>query len=463
MTTETNICYLTATEALRRFRTRELSPVELLNAQLARIERLEPTINALSAKRREEALEQAQIAERLYRTTPESAHLLEGITTLLKNEHGLSGLLTTSGSWLCDEKPDTENDPLVQRLLDAGAVIHGQTNVPEFYLAAFTRSERHGVTRNPWSPVVTCGGSSGGSAAALAAGYTSLATASDIGGSARIPAAYCGVVGLKPSYGRVPEPNFEFAMNPCNQNSVMARSVADCALMFNVVSGAHPVDPATVKPKLTLATEFDSVKGLRVALSHDLGYFRIADDVRRNTLRIADALRDAGAIVDEVVVPWDRSVIDAYTHHLGFLLGWPLAHGIRDHRDKVSDYVAAFADMAEHITPEMFFSAAETNTHMHESLQKILTRYDVLICPTLADTNSPAEGMADAHDDLMNRGLTYPFNLLGRHPVLAVPSGIAGNGVPTGVQIVGRTFDEPMVMRIGAAIERQLPWRYPDL
>jgi Asp-tRNA(Asn)/Glu-tRNA(Gln) amidotransferase A subunit family amidase len=252
-------------------------------------------------------------------------------------------------------------------------------------------------------------------------------------------------------------------MNPCNQSAPMARSVADCALMFNVISGPHPVDPATVKPKLTLATEFESIKGLRVALSHDLGYFRVADDVRRNTLRVVDALRDAGAIVDEVTLPWDRSIIDAYTNHLGFLLGGPLALAIREHRDKVSDYVVSFADMAARITPEMFFSAGQTNAHMHASLQEVLGRYDVLICPTLADTNSPAEGMANAHDDLMNRGLTYPFNLLGRHPVLAVPSGIADNGVPTGVQIVGRTFDEPMVMRIGAAVERQLPWRYPDL
>lgn len=461
----TDPCLLTAVEAIRLFRARRLSPVELLDALLERAARLEPTLNALSALRVDQAREQAVAAERAYMSPASSARPLEGVPTLLKNEHNLVGLHTTQGSWLCGDQPDSENAPLVQRLLDAGAVIHGQTNVPEFYLAAFTRSKRYGVTRNPWNPAITCGGSSGGAATALAAGMTTLATASDIGGSIRVPSAYCGVVGLKPSYGRIPEGAFVYASNPCNHNGVMARSVADCALMFNVVAGPHPADPTVISPKLTLPTDYAPVKGLRVAVSYDLGYFRIAEDVRRNTAHVASALRDAGAVVDEVAIPWDRAtVVDAFTHYLGFLLGMPLAEAIREHRDQVSDYICGFADMAVGITPEMFIATTEAIGRLYASLQQsVFDRYDVLLCPTMADTTTPAEGMVESHANLMDKGLTYPFNLLSRHPVLAVPSGLADNSVPTGVQVVGRTFDEATVMHVGAAIERQLPWAYPRL
>jgi Asp-tRNA(Asn)/Glu-tRNA(Gln) amidotransferase A subunit family amidase len=363
---------------------------------------------------------------------------------------------TTQGSWLCGDTPDQENAPMVQRLLDAGAVIHGQSNVPEFYMAAFTRSLRHGITRNPWNTAITSGGSSGGSAAALACGMSTLATASDIGGSIRVPASYCGVVGLKPSYGRVPEGAFSYAMNTCNHNGVMARSVADCALMFNVVNGPHSADPATVKPKLVLPEEFKPVKGLRIAVSYNLGYFDIHSDVMRNTQQVVAALRELGAQVDEVDVGWDQRVPEAFTNFLGFLLGGPLAASISEQRERVSDYVRNFADFSKSITPQQFLATTNVIADMYASMQDIFEKYDALICPTVADTHTPAEGFSDAHHNLLTKALTYPFNLLSRHPVLAVPSGIASNGVPTGIQIVGPTFDEERVMRIGAGMESLL-------
>ncbi|HEX5394029.1 MAG TPA: amidase [Rhodocyclaceae bacterium] len=463
-TTPSDLFHLSAVETLKLFRERQLSPVELLNGYLERAERLSPALNPFSAMRAEEALAQARAAERTYMKAADTARELEGLPTVLKNEHNLIGLHTTQGSWLCGDEPDTHNAPLVQRLLDAGAVIHGQTNVPEFYLAAFTRSNRYGVTRNPWNPAITCGGSSGGSAVALASGMTTLATASDIGGSIRVPSSYCGVVGLKPSYGRIPESSFSFAMNPCNHNGVMARSVADCALMFNVVAGPHAVDPSVV-PMQSLPLEYGSVKGLRIAVSYDLGYIQIADDVRRNTQRVVAALREAGAVVEEVVIPWQRAtVVDTFTNYLGFLLGRPLIEAVEHHRDQISDFIIAFTEIAKGITPEMYFAASENIGVLHASLQQsVFAQYDALICPTMADTSTPAEGMAQSHDNLMTKGFTYPFNLLSRHPVLAVPSGIADNGVPTGVQLVGQTFDEETVMRIGANLERLMPWTYPVL
>ncbi len=461
----TDPCFLNATEALQLFRRKALSPVELLDAQIARAESVEPTLNALSDRYWERALEQARAAERCYLAAPDKAGALTGVPTVIKNEHAMVGARTTQGSWIGGDEPDTENAPIVQRLLDAGAVIHAQGNVPEFFLATFTRSERHGVTRNPWNPEFTPGGSSGGCAAALASGITTLATGSDIGGSIRVPSAYCGTVGLKPSYGRVPEATFFYALNTCNHNGAMARSVADCLLMFNVINGPHPVDPATVKPAIQIDPGLSSVSGLRIALSADLGFFRVAPDVARNTRETAAMLRALGAEVEEIALDWDASAGDAISHILGFTMGPGVAEAVDLHGNRISDYVRTFAERTRHITQADYLAAHHIVERMHRALQKVLVDFDALICPTMAALDTPAEGVADSHAELLDKAMTYPFNLLSRHPVLSVPSGFGATGVPTGLQIVGRTFDEPTVFRIGLGLEKALRWnaRHPQL
>jgi Asp-tRNA(Asn)/Glu-tRNA(Gln) amidotransferase A subunit family amidase len=453
-----DLCYLPATEALRHFRARELSPVELLQAQLARAQQIEPVVNAFCAMRVEAALSAARAAERNWLRDPDAAHALEGVPTVLKNEHTLAGERTDQGSLLLGDMPDAQNAPLTQRLLDAGAVIHARTNVPEFCVALFTRSRRYGVTHNPWNPAYTCGGSSGGSGAALAAGLTTLASGSDIGGSIRVPAAYCGVVGLKPSYGRVPESSMFFAMNLHNHNGVLARTVADCALMFNVVNGPHRADPAMVKPRIELPLQPPPVRGLRVALSLDLGFFDIDEETAGNTRAAAQHLRDQGCLVEEVRLAWRPNVRDAFTNGLVFTLGHSLKRLIEGRRGDVNDYVAAMADMSQRITLDDYLASFDVMAEMHAALQDVFERFDVLICPTLANNRWPAEGSSTPHDDLMREAMTFPFNMLSRHPVLAVPSGFAGHGVPTGLQIVAPTYEEARVMQIGAALEQSIGW-----
>lgn len=452
------LCYLTATDAIARFKARSLSPVELLQAQQRRADRLEPRINAFCNRRDEAALTAARQAEQTYLRNAELAGPLEGIPTALKDEHNLVGEHITQGSWLLGDEADTSNAPLTQRLLDAKAVIHARTNVPECCVAMFTRSPRYGVTRNPWNPVYTCGGSSGGSGAALAAGLTTLASGSDIGGSIRVPAAYCGVVGLKPSYGRVPESSMFFAMNHHNHNGVLARSVADCALMFNVINGPHRADPSSVKPRLELPLVQPPVRGLRIALSMDLGYFSVSPDVRVNTLRAAEILRQQGAQVTEIDLPWTADVRKAFTDALVFPLGRLLEQLIEGREERASDYVRAMAVMARTISLDDYLASFDQLAKMHQALQDVFETHDALICPTLADNRWLAEGSDTPHDDLMNAGMTYPFNMLSRHPVLSVPSGVAGHGVPTGLQIVGPTYEDAMVLRVGAALEQALCW-----
>ena len=458
------ICYLPATKALDLFRKRELSPVELLNAHLARAERLEPLLNAFSAQRREEALAAARAAERVYADLNAAPRPLEGIPVALKNEHTLRGWVTTKGSWLQGDTPDTVNAPITQRLLDAGSVIHAQTNVPEYYMAGFTRSARHGVTRNPWNSAMTPGGSSGGSGAALAAGLTTLASGSDICGSIRIPASYCGVVGLKPSYGRVPVTPIAYALHTMNHIGPMARTVADCALMFNVINGPCAADPATVSPRLEVPLVFAPVTGLRVALSWDLGYYQVHEDVRKGLERVVQALRGQGALVEEVELDWDARAGEAVEHRLGYETGREFATRILTQDRETSDYIRHFSAAGVNVTGEQYLDTNATVNRMYESMAGLMEKYDALICPTMASIGSAAEGQRDSWDLLRTEAMTYPFNLLSRHPVLSVPSGVASNGVPTGVQVVGRTFDEATVFRIGAAVEQAM-WQdmRPDI
>jgi len=453
-----DLCYLGAAEAVALFRRRELSPVELLQAQVDRAQRLEPTLNAFCALRTEQALLQARAAERAWMREPERARPLEGIPTALKNEHLLAGEHTDQGSLLLGAAPDPTTAPIVQRMLDAGAVIHARTNVPEFCVAAFTRTRRYGVTRNPWNPAITPGGSSGGAGAALAAGLTTLATASDIGGSIRVPAAYCGVVGLKPSYGRVPESSMLFAMNAHNHNGVLARSVVDCAMMFNEINGPHRADPASVRPAIRLPLESAPVAGVRIALSVDLGFFDVDPRIARNTRAAAARLAEMGAIVEEVALGWTRRAATAFTDGLVFVLGRALQRMVGDRAGETNDYVRAMIARAQSITLDDYLDSFDEMERMHAALQDVLERHDALLCPTLARNRTPAEGVPAAHEDLLDNAMTYPFNMLSRHPVLAVPSGFGDNGVPTGVQIVGPTFDEARVLQIGAALETAIGW-----
>jgi Asp-tRNA(Asn)/Glu-tRNA(Gln) amidotransferase A subunit family amidase len=207
--------------------------------------------------------------------------------------------------------------------------VHARTTTPEFCCAPVTWTKLWGVTRNPWNLAYSPGGSSGGSAAALAAGTATLATGSDIGGSIRIPSSFCGVTGFKPPYGRVPEvPPFNLD-HYCHEGP-MARSVADCALLENVIAGPHPSDVVSLRPKLEIPFPLEPVAGLRIALSPDLGCFTVDPDVAANTLAAAERLRDAGAVVTEVSLPWRRAdIARAARIHFGMIFGPSVRHCTR--------------------------------------------------------------------------------------------------------------------------------------
>jgi len=460
-----DLCYISACEAIEQFKARALSPVELLQALRLRAEEVEPKINAFSYDRFDRVLDQAKKAEAAYVRGDSSLGPLEGIPIAHKNEMTMAGENTTQGALLLKENIDTETHPMVERLLDAGAVIHARTNVPEFCCTSITHSALHGTTRNVWNLDCTPGGSSGGSATSLAAGTSTLATGSDLAGSIRMPASFCGIVGMKPSYGRVPEDNPEFSLDTYNHNGPMARSVADCALMFNVINGPSPKDIASLRPKIQVPTQYGDIKGWKIALSIDLGFFEPEADVVGNTEKVADALRSLGAIVDEIDLGWDSSLRSASRAHICFGIGSSLVGLLEEHRALLQNYTIELAEASKTVTQEEYLDAVQTHARAYQPLGHVLEKYDALICPTNACTHWPVEGYDDNLDRLFTDFMAWPFNMMSRCPVLSVPSGFAKNGVPTGVQIVGRTFEDERVLQIGANLENVLQWQNdrPDI
>ncbi len=464
------LCYLRATEALRRFRARTLSPVELLQAHISRIDEIGPRVNALANCHFEQALEQARAAEARYAKADGRLQPLEGIPIGLKDDADWKGNATTYGSLLFKDHRASVSSPITERVLKSGAIIHTQTTVPEFCCASVTWSRLWGITRSPWNVELTCGGSSGGSGAALAAGMTTLATGSDIGGSIRIPAACNGVVGFKPPYGRNPAESI-FNLDHYNHNGPMARSVADCALLQNALSGPHPRDIATLRPKLRIPAKLKDIKGWRIAYSEDLGYFEASDEVRAHLREVAAALRDAGAIVEEVDLGWTYACAEAAGMHLGGMFGGWISRFF-DRQDEMTSYARALGAEAAGVGVGDLLRAAEVEGRMYEKLSAALSRHHALICPTLAylplkadhdPSQNPCLSNGKPGHWLFDWCMTYPFNMMSRCPVLAMPFEQTSWGIPFGVQIVGRTFDDVSVFRIGAALERQSPWYHrPD-
>lgn len=455
-----DLAYLGAREALDLFGRRELSPVELLDALMERIEAVDGRVNAVCDRRYDEARAEATESERRYAGHGE-VRALEGLPVAVKEEQPMAGRSWTFGSMAYEGNVAEFDHPVVERIQAAGGVVHIRTTTPEFSCAGFTDTTMWGTTRNPWNLDYTPGGSSGGSGAALAAGYAPLATGSDIGGSIRIPSTFNGTVGFKPPYGRVP------ALPPYNlddycHDGPMARTVADTALLSNVISGRHPLDVVSLPDPPHAPMGADDIAGMKVALCMNLGDFPVEPEVAANTRRVAEALAAAGAEVVEVELPWSRRrIFEVALAHFGAIMGPATAKEMADKLDLLMPYTRAFIDESTSSALD-FVAGLEAEAEVYAPLGMLLAEHEALLCPTSGSLGLPADeywtdrkpvvdGVELEHYLLSL--FTVPFNIASRCPVLAVPSGIASNGVPTGVQIVGRTYDDPTVFRLGHAVE----------
>jgi Asp-tRNA(Asn)/Glu-tRNA(Gln) amidotransferase A subunit family amidase len=468
---EEDLCYLGAVQAIERFEAHELSPVELMTCLIERDQRIGGRVNALTDRYADEALKAASIAERRWMNG--EARALEGVPVAVKDAQRVAGQRTTFGSPIFRNNVERVSDPMIERLTSAGAIIHARTTTSELCVSGICTSPLWDVTANPWNLAYGPGGSSGGSGAALAAGLALVATGTDMGGSIRVPASACGVVGYKPPHGRNPDGapwNLE-AINHCGP---MARSVGDIGLIQNVVSGAHPLDRDSLRDIVHLPRQPDDVRGLRVAYSIDLGYREVDPSVRRTTLQALDLFREIGCQVNEVAIDWDEEIDRAFMDLFGAThLGRSLLRHAEEHPDLLSDDMRRVAtQVRESSCLETVSGLLSIASRMQATFGPLMEAHDVFICPTMTIPAVPVHHRMFADDFRINGKVvdpefgystTHQFNILSDCPVLSVPSGFADNGVPTGIQIVGRAFDDLTVYRAGFAFEQARgPWYRSD-
>ena len=458
-----SLLYLSATEQLALFASRDLSPVEVLEAQIARIDEVGESINAVSFRDYDNARAAAKASESRYQRG--EARRLEGLTVALKDEDGLAGWPMTAGSVLMADNRLTTATPVVDFLAAAGAVFHIQTTVPELYVIPLTWSDLFGVTRNPWNLAHTVGGSSGGSGAALAAGMTTLATGSDMGGSIRIPSAFNGTYGFKPPHGRVPlVPGGE--VMPQGTSGPMARTLADLALLQTVMTGPHPQQMTALRPALEYPSTYPGIEGWRIAYSPDQGWAPIDPEVRANTEAALRLLESKGAVVEEVEVGWDGPQIqDTITKALtssmmGAMLQSLAASG---GREEMTTYARFFLDNAVgDAGPVQLTEAAAAAAHMHAGYQALFDQgFKAFVCPGVTTAKVPADldfttdtMQVDGQqiDPMTGWQLTAAFNLMYTIPVLSVPTGLdRSNHVPTGMQITAQAYDDLATFQVAAA------------
>jgi aspartyl-tRNA(Asn)/glutamyl-tRNA(Gln) amidotransferase subunit A len=450
------LCYLPASEALALFSLRELSPVELLRATIDRIEAVDPVVNALPIRLFDEALEEARAAEARYAGRGPEPRALEGLPVAVKDEVEVAGQPCTEGSLIFKDVLADRTAACIQRIVDAGGIIHARSATPEFCCAAITDSRLWGVTRNPWNLEYSPGGSSGGSGAALAAGMASLATGSDIGGSIRIPASFSGVVGFKPPYGRVPqEPPFN--LDHYCHDGPMARTVEDCRLLENVMAGPHRDDIVSLRPKLTVPPDPPGIEGWRIAASTDLGGFEVDGEVRDNLREAVAVFGSLGAEVEEVDLELDMGdVREAARAHFATIFGSLIGRSLPEYRDLMTTYAVAFAEDAA--KPNVgYYRSLEIESAVYAEVAAVLEEHELLVAPVFGLPALKAT-VADYDIEAMYRhGMTLIFNMCSRCPVLVVPCGRSREGLPLGIQIVGRTYDDVSVFRAAAAFAAARP------
>lgn len=453
--------FMTLTDLVASFEAKDLSPVDAVETAYARIDRHEGDLNAFCHLLDEDAaLVAARAAERRW-SQGAPAGPLDGVPITVKDAILATGWATLRGSKLSDPgTPDSEDSPSVARVREAGAIVIGKTTMPEFGWKGVTDSPLSGITRNPWDLSTTPGGSSGGSAAALAAGIGNAAIGTDAGGSVRIPGSFSGLVALKASYGRIA--NYPLsAAGTLSHIGPMTRTVADTALMLNVLAGPDARDPANLPydGRDFRAGIGDGVAGLRVAFSPTLGYGRVDPEVAGPVAAAAAAFETLGAHVETVDRPFDDPSACFQTH---FFSG--ISHALRnltpERRDLIDPGILPVLDQARAIGRAEYMEAVDWRVAFSRSAKLFLESFDVLVTPTLAVPPFAAGRLSPDGYDQENWmewcPFTYPFNLTGQ-PAISVPCGFTGAGLPIGLQIVGQYHDEATVLRAASAYEAAHP------
>ena len=454
------IGFTSARELVRAYSERRLGAVEVARALLDRIERFNPGLNAFYLVC-EDALEQARQAQ--VQIDAGRAGPLCGVPVVLKDHTLVKGLPAPYGSLANAGSIAAEDSIIWERLRAAGAVLLGKTIMPAYGHMGVTHSYLHGITRNPWNPAHTPGGSSGGSAVAVAGGMAPVAIGTDGGGSIRIPSSFSGIYGLKPSLGRVPMYPTIGNSDQLSHGGPMTRTVADAALTLNVLAGPDERDnislPGPVPDYLDGIDELDPPR-TRIAYAPELGFAQVDPEVAAVCRSAVDRLSDVGCRIEEVGAIWDDPSEDFMAL---FSTNYALRSGADLERDRAllePTYVA----MVEHglsLSREKVIAAGARRREMVARGRELFERFDVLLLPTVAvlplkvGTDAPAD--ADGLEPLSWAAHTYTFNLTG-YPAASCPAGFAAGNLPVGLQVVGPRFADQMVLSYSRLLEKILPF-----
>ncbi|MDX6748370.1 amidase [Geminicoccaceae bacterium 1502E] len=453
-----DLCGLSAGELGSAYRDRRLSPVEVTKAVLARVEACEPRLNAMYLVQAEQALEQARASERRWQqSAPLSA--LDGVPITIKDNVATRGTPTPVGTAAGDTTSAAAEDaPPAARVREAGCVMLGKTTMPDFGMLCSGMSSLHGTTRNPWDLSRNTGGSSSGAAAAVAGGYGPLALGTDIGGSVRLPAAYCGIVALKPSLGRVPihPPYFGRVTGP------MTRTVEDTALLMDILKQPDDRDFMNLppEPEPYAGDPAAALKGKRIGLMLDVGTgTKPTEEVRVAVEAAARAFEQAGAIVEPVGPIMDARIMDGLNRFFQTRSCSDLLKMDPARQAKVLPFIRAWCLPAVRWSAVDFFEALNCIFEMRERAVKATVQHDFLLSPTSPipayEAEAPCPG-SDPSRPFEHICFTAPFNQ-SEQPAASVPCGFTGDGLPIGLQIVGHRFDDRGVLQMARAWEELRP------
>ena len=465
---DSELAFTPASQLRELIATKRLSPVEITELYFTRIESLDRRLNSYLTLTHDEAMATAKAAEEAVVRGDELAPL-HGVPVSLKDLQMTRGIRTTGGSLAYKDRVPDADAAAVERVRQAGAIILGKTNTPEFGLLGATENRLGDECRNPWNPAYTPGGSSGGAGASLAAGLCPLATGSDGGGSIRIPASFCGVYGIKPTLGRVSA----FAgvaappvVNYISQQGPMSRTVRDSALLLQVMAGYDPRDPGSLRetpPDFLAALDMD-IKGLRMAWSPDYGYAPVDHEVADVTSKAARVFEELGCSVEDASLTLE-SPFDMWWTIFAAAAYVSQGHLLDDQADPLTWYARKAIEFGSKVTGADYARALGGMAAMKTQFDDVFDRYDLLLSPTMAVTAFP---VGEYPEKIGGKEpypgpawgflpFTHPINTIG-HPAASVPCGFSSAGMPVGLHIVGRKGDEETVLAASAAFEHARPW-----
>ena len=458
----TELCSLDAVTLRRMIGNRQISPVEVLKSCIARISEFDPTVNAMPTTFFDRAMVEAEAAEREV-MGGHTLGPLHGLPVAVKDLQRTEGVRTTFGSPLHANYVPDHDDRIVAAIRRAGGIIVGKTNTPEFGAGANTTNPVFGPTRNPFDPERICGGSSGGSAVALACGMVPLATGSDTGGSLRIPAGYCGVAGYRPTPGLVPCDTRSWGWSPISVYGPMARTVPDLGLLLSAIDGTDFADPLTcpVDRRRQAATPSFDLTTLCVAISEDLGFAPVSETIRRTFREAVAQIRDVFSAAEERDPPMrDADQMFAVLRAVEYLAAH--SDSYHDNRAALGPNIIANVEQGLQFTALDVARAAAEQSALYETFLEFMKDFDILICPAVAVPPFPVDTLYPKEIDGRPMrtyyhwfAITYGLTLTA-HPVIVIPCGRDESGTPFGIQICGRRHDDWRLLAIAGALEAYL-------